>query len=269
MENDKEKDDIYDSSISEMLKIRNKYNKNFDDQEGEDIDPELAQGSISDLDSGKYNKIYSDEAPSYIGKKSGGRVPQGHPGMNMDSVISHRQFAGARDNKFQNFNTQTNTGYSIFQIINVSFFGYSLSEYLFAFMVCLIGYFYIFSKSFNDKYATAWFDSNKTYFDRFSRICVKPDTETIKNTTPMIKDAYNIFRYYVEEYKSIKWLTAILEFKVKQDTSSFVSGFLFTIQDKIYYRVGLNPVDPVPNVFCICKKTENQYVKKSYKDIVS
>jgi hypothetical protein len=251
-----------------MLKIRNKYNKNFEDQDGEDIDLDLTQQNISEENS-KYNRAYADEI-NYIGKKSvAGRVPQGHPGMNMDSVISHRQFTGAKDNKFQNFNTQTNTGYSIFQIINVSLFGYSLSEYFFAFMICLVGYFYIFSKSFNDKYATAWFDSNKTYFDRFSRICVKPDSETIKNTTPMIKDAYNIYRYYVEEYKAIKWLTAILEFKVKQDTSSFVSGFLFTIQDKIYYRVGLNPVDPVPNVFCICKKTENQYVKKSYKDIVS
>ena len=213
--------------------------------------------------------------PVFNQKKYGGnkrQIPQGHPGMNLDSVISTRHFNGGREKRqnFQNYNNYNNqNSFSFFQYINFSIFGFSISEYFLGFMVLTFAYFYVFGKTFNDKYVNIWFDANKIYFDRFARISVKPDIEPIKNNTELVKDAYNIYKYYAEEYNKIKWFSAVLEFKYRQDTSSLLTSLFFKIEDKVYYRVAINPVEPVPNVFCICGKKDLESIKSSYSDVVS
>lgn len=197
------------------------------------------------------------------------RIAEGHPGMNLDSIISNRHFGLNKEkkNNFNQFINNNNSNQSWLSYINFSFFGFSLSEYFLVTMVIIFAYFYLFSTTFNDKWATVWYDANKNYFDRFARICVKPEVEEIKNKTQLIKDSYNVYRYYAEEFKNIKWFTAILEFRKNQDSSSVLSGLFFTITDKVYYRVALNPVEPVPNVFVICKKKDLKNVKAAYKDV--
>lgn len=266
------------------MKIRNKYNTRTNYDLGAEVDlydEEYTQNRIGksrsaetatqeeiDFELRKMEMKRNDPSLNVNGR-TGMRLPQGHPGMNMDSVITHKQFSNHKENKFNNFNYNNNNNYSYFQMINFSIFGFTLSEYLFAIMIVLFSYFYLFSKTFNDKYATAWYDANRNYLDRFARICVKPEDENIKNNTPLMKDTYNVYRYYVEEYKSIKSMTSILEFKVRQDTSSLISGLFFAISDKIYYRITINPVDPVPNIIVLCKKSETESIRRSYKDVVS
>lgn len=315
--------DKEDSSLIDILKLRQKYNSNVDAYDNLDLNEypsnELEYRDYSNLNAykGDYNNNpHSRLPPEYMPhissyddihginniegalnaninqsnrslnqnnpnasyemdfnrrRAAGIRVPQGHPGMNMDSVISHRQFTGHKDGtRLNNFSsTNVPSSYSFFQMINISIFGYTLSEYFFVIMIIMFSYFYIFGKTFNDKYANAWYEANQIYFSKFARVSMKPEIESLKNNTQMLKDAYNIYRYYAEEYKSIKWMTAIIEFKIRQDSSSLISGLVFNIKDKIYYRAAIAPIDPVPNVFCICKKSEFEGIKKSYKDIVS
>jgi hypothetical protein len=206
------------------------------------------------------------------------RIAQGHPGMNTNNIYNlNSQFTkfgkekrqqNVNNEYFNNYKKSNSNNPSYLSYINISIFGYTLYEYFVLIMIVIFAYFYFFSATFNDKFATNWYDANKIYFDRFNRVSVKPDIENIKNNTPMIKDAYNIYRYYSEEYQNIKWFSLILDFKNKQDTSSLISGMFMNVSDMIYYRVAINPIEPVPNVFCICNKNNLDTIKKSHEDVV-
>ena len=198
----------------------------------------------------------------------------GHPGMNMDRVINKN---------FNNHKSQINIdelnringvklGWfnTILNLFNYQIYGYSISEYFLCFMIVSFLYFHFVGKTFNDKYAQAWYDANRNYFEsKFNRLGVKPEIESIKNNTDLIKDANNLYKYHVEDYLNINTLTAILEFKNKQNTAALVSGIFVTITDKIYYKVNIKPVEPSPCVFCIGRKSEIKSITSSYKDIVS
>lgn len=205
------------------------------------------------------------------------RQPRGHPGMNMERKIYNRnQHKGLNpniNNVHNNAGTTvvTSNSFWVWNILNYSIFGFTVSEIFLGFMLISFCYFHFIGKTFNDKYASVWYEANSQYFEsKFSRLGVKPEVEPIKNNTELIKDAYNIYKYYAEDYKGIiLTITAILEFRNKQSTASLISGLVFKIVDKIYYRVSIQPIEPVPNVFCICKKSEKKEMLNGYKELVS
>lgn len=176
-------------------------------------------------------------------------------------------------NEFNNNKSNQKTGF--FWLVDVILnhpilYGYSFSEVLLAFLIVSWIYFTVIGKTFNDKNAQIWLDANKNYYEsRFSKLGVKPDVETIKNGTDLIKEEYNIYKYYVEDYLQIESLTAILEFRNKQNTAALITGLFISIFDKLYYKVNIIPVEPHPSVFCICKKNNYREINKTYKDIVS
>ena len=196
---------------------------------------------------------------------------KGHPGQNPGNII-HNTNKFANKNNFQQnlINTDTNSSSNfIWSILNFRILWFSLSEYTLGFMIISYLYFNFIGKTFNDKYATIWFDANSQYFEsKFERLGVKPEVETIKNNTEMIKEAYNVYKYYAEKYANIENVTAILEFRRFQSTTSLVSSLFFNITDKVYYKVSISPQEKVPNVFCICRKSDKKNLLKSYSDIV-
>lgn len=199
------------------------------------------------------------------------QINSGHPGMNINyQMMNTKNFNNYKYDSNYTYTNKNNgfSGYLVFlNIFNFRLFGYSTSEYIFVMFLILIGYFYFFSKTFNDKYANAWYLANQAYFGRFSRVSVKSEDESITNNTELIKDSFNNYRYYAEEFKNIETFTVILEFKQMQDTASFLIGFLSTITDKIVYKVTINPVNKMPNVFIICKKYDQKKIKDTYPDV--
>lgn len=199
------------------------------------------------------------------------QINSGHPGMNINyQMMNNRHFNNQKFDSNYSYSGKNNgfSGYfSILNIFNFKLFGYSTSEYIFVLFIILIAYFYFFSKTFNDKYANSWYLANEAYFGRFSRVSCKSEAESVTNNTELIKDSYNNYRYYAEEFKNIETFTVILEFRQMQDTTSFFLGFLTTINDKITYKVTINPVNKISNVFIICKKQDQKKIKETYSDV--
>lgn len=200
---------------------------------------------------------------------------QGHPGMvNNDDLKNIRESGHPVMNRYFNkkynrenlafsesFRSNPSSGSS-------SYLNYSYNEIFVLVVFIWMVYSCCSGRTFNDKYANSWYNSNKQYFERYSKLGIKPETEEISNTSELIKDSYNVYKYYAEEYKSINWILVILEFRKKQDAVSLISGLFFEISDKIYYTVSITPNEHIPNIFCICRGIDCEKLKKTYKDLV-
>lgn len=210
-----------------------------------------------------------------------------HPGMMPEMMggahhrQGHRNFPnnGMRMNNFQNNHQQqvissggnNNQSHGPFGIFNSSFAN-SLYEILM--MVFLLGFLYncFCGKNANDKYALAWYNANKQYFEeRYAELGIKnSDEEEIVETDslPIIKDSPYLYKFYAAGYRYIKWLLVVLEFRKRQDTISLFTSFLFPARDRIIYEVGIEPAeDNVSWIFCVCNRRDAGTLKKDHQDI--
>lgn len=127
----------------------------------------------------------------------------------------------------------------------------------------------------NDKYALAWYNANKQYFEeRYANIGLKKeedangiqDIET--NSLPIIKDSQHIYKFYASGYRYIKWLMVVLEFRKRHDMFSVFSTFIFSQKDRIVFEVGIEPlVEDSGWVFCVCNKRDGPALARDYQDI--
>lgn len=213
-----------------------------------------------------------------------------HPGMMPEMMggahhrQGHRNFPnnnGKRPNNFQNnhqqqihssnSNNNINQNSGPFGIFNSSLAN-SLYEILM--MVFLLGFLYncFCGKNANDKYALAWYNANKQYFEeRYAELGINnsEEGETIEtDSLPIIKDSPYLYKFYAAGYRYIKWLLVVLEFRKRQDTISLFTSFLFPSKDRIIFEVGIEPAeDNVSWIFCVCNRRDVNTLKKDHQDI--
>jgi hypothetical protein len=195
----------------------------------------------------------------------------------------HRNFPnnnGMRANNFQNNQQQQilsssgnsgNQSSGPFGIFNSSLAN-SLYEILM--MVFLLGFLYncFCGKNANDKYALAWYNANKQYFEeRYAELGINNSEEgevVETDSLPIIKDSPYLYKFYAAGYRYIKWLLVVLEFRKRQDTISLFTSFLFPARDRIIFEVGIEPSDDnVSWVFCVCNRRDVGTLKKDHQDI--
>jgi hypothetical protein len=146
----------------------------------------------------------------------------------------------------------------------------------------------------NDKYATLWYHANQRYFEeRYESIGLAKDEDDdaghdsdededtkkkrleekeakkkeLQNSCPLVKEGPTIYKYYAANYRYIKWLFVVLEFRQKADAMSFATGMFFNDNDRIVYEVAIEPLEVVNWVFCVCKKRDARSLKRSYEDL--
>lgn len=211
------------------------------------------------------NKISNNE---YENISNIHKLNLGHPGLNKNN---NAYYNNNYNKYYSEYKEVSNNKRNVFwTLMNTKILWFTLSEYFLIFIVLSYLYFYIIGRTFNDKYATLWYEANRQYFEsKFEMLGVKPQYENIKNNTELIKDAYNVYRYYVEKHQSIDSITVILEFKRLQSTISLVNSLLFSISDKVYYKVTITPIELIPNIFCICKRKDKNNILKRYDDLVN
>jgi hypothetical protein len=188
---------------------------------------------------------------------------------NINGINQH--FNGMQDNIVGNTNSRS---YGPFGIFSNSWMNtlYEMMMMLFFFSFvynCLCG------NNKNDKYALAWYNANKQYFEeRYSNIGLKKeedvngiqDIET--NSLPIIKDSQYIYKFYASGYRYIKWLMVVLEFRKRHDLFSVFSTYIFSQKDRIVFEVGIEPlVEESGWVFCVCNKRDGPTLARDYQDI--
>ena len=189
---------------------------------------------------------------------------------------NHHGGGGMRHNSYQNsqpqniINNNNNNHHGAFGMFNSSI---ANSAYEFMMIIFLLGFVYncFCGKNANDKYALAWYNANKQYFEeRYSELGIKKDEELDDNSEalPIIKDSPYIYKFYASGYRFIKWVLVVLEFRKRQDTISLFTSFLFPSKDRIIYEVGISPCEEdISWIFCICNRRDSKDLKKQYQDI--
>lgn len=145
--------------------------------------------------------------------------------------------------------------FQIFSIYEVVMMGFVL-----IFLVtCFSG------KSSNDSLATKWYISNKAFFvENYAHI----GTDTQYNIeSPLLKESYNNFKFYASGRENINSTLISLDLVKRQDLVSLASSLIFPMErDRVIYEISINSSD-IPHVFCICRKKEIKFMKKTYNDI--
>jgi hypothetical protein len=217
-----------------------------------------------------------DEIEHRINNKRGGMRHENRQQMrgqgrhNFNGGMNH-QFNGMQDNVFGNSN---NRSYGPFGIFSNSWMNtlYEIMMMLFFFSFvynCFCG------NNKNDKYALAWYNANKQYFEeRYSNIGLKKEEDVNgiqdidTNSLPIIKDSQYIYKFYASGYRYIKWLMVVLEFRKRFDMFSVFSTFIFSQKDRIVFEVGIEPlVEDSGWVFCVCNKRDGPTLARDYQDI--
>jgi hypothetical protein len=110
----------------------------------------------------------------------------------------------------QNFNSPSSwlgsTYGSIYEVMMIVFLGGFIFN-------CLCG------KTLNDKYAIAWYNANKQYFEeRYEMIGLKKEEDQLDfkmpDNLPITKENPCVFKFYAANYRYVKWLLAILEVNI-------------------------------------------------------
>ncbi len=185
---------------------------------------------------------------------------------------------GMRVNNFNNNNQQqqiissnNNQSYGPFGIFNSPWVN-TLYEILMMFF--LLGFIYncFCGKNANDKYALAWYNANKQYFEeRYAELGIKTgDDEVIvaNDSLPIIKDSPYLYKFYAAGYRYIKWLLVVLEFRKRRDTISLFTSFFFPARDRIIFEVGIEAAeDNISWIFCVCNRRDSKMLKKDHQDI--
>lgn len=125
--------------------------------------------------------------------------------------------------------------------------------------VCLVG------KSKNSRLAAAWYANNKQFFvNNYAHI----GTETQYNAdAPIFNESYNNFKFYASGRVNVNSNLVSLDLVKRQDLVSYITGLFFPMEkDRIIYDISINSSD-IPHVFCICRKKDIKFMKKTYPDI--
>jgi len=198
--------------------------------------------------------------------RHGGRNFHNNNGMQMNNFNSNPQEQVFSNNKYNN-----NQSHGPFGIFNSSF---ANSIYEIFMMIFLLGFIYncFCGKNANDKYALAWYNANKQYFEeRYSELGIKngeDDVITETDSLPIIKDSPYLYKFYAAGYRYIKWLLVVLEFRKRQDTISLFTAMLFPAKDRIIFEVGIEPTEEdISWVFCVCNRRDSKNLKKDHQDI--
>ena len=183
----------------------------------------------------------------------------------------NQHFHGNQDNTMGNVN---NRSYGPFGI-----FSNSWMNTLYEIMMMLFFLSFIYNcfcgNNKNDKYALAWYNANKQYFEeRYSDIGLKKeeDSNAIQDiaaaSLPIIKESQYVYKFYASGYRYVKWLMVVLEFRKRHDMFSLFTTMIFNHKDRIVYEVGIEPlIEDSGWVFCICKKRDGPILAKDYQDI--
>ena len=140
---------------------------------------------------------------------------------------------------------------------------------------CSLIYKILFGNKQNDKYAMAWYNSNKDYFkERYQVFGLIENEETggyrrdenMKDCI-LIKESPTEYKLTCSNYRYIQYITAVIQFHKRFDLSSLLTSFFVSLHDKIAYQVSFHSVDPVGWIFCICKKNQSFVNKEYYEDL--
>lgn len=228
------------------------------------------QGNI-----GGMNRRFNQHPEMMREMMGGGHRMQGHrniPNHNnrMNNFQKNQQQQIYSNNNNNNNNNQNHGPFGIFN----SSLANSLYEILMMFF--LLGFLYncFCGKKANDKYALAWYNANKQYFEeRYAELGIKnnddDDDEIVENDSlPIIKDSPYLYKFYAAGYRYIKWLLVVLEFRKRQDTISLFTSFLFPAKDRIIFEVGIEPIEENSSfIFCVCNRRDASTLKKDHQDI--
>mmetsp|Transcript_17681 Transcript_17681/g.18328 ORF Transcript_17681/g.18328 Transcript_17681/m.18328 type:complete len:442 (+) Transcript_17681:39-1364(+) len=141
------------------------------------------------------------------------------------------------------------TIYEVIMMIFVAFF----------IMNCITG------KAKNDAFATQWYKSNKTFFHR-NYAHVGTDTQ-YNADSPMLKESYNNFKFYASGRTNINSSLISLDLVKRQDLVSLATSLFFPSEkDRLIYDLSISSSD-IPHVFCLCRKKDIKFMKKTYPDI--
>ena len=199
----------------------------------------------------------------------GGQGRHNQQGGGMGGMNQH--FHGNQENTMGNMN---NRSYGPFGI-----FSNSWMNTLYEIMMMLFFLSFIYNcfcgNNKNDKYALAWYNANKQYFEeRYSDIGLKKDEDTNgiqdinTSSLPIIKESQYVYKFYASGYRYIKWIMVVLEFRKRHDMFSLFTTMIFNHKDRIVYEVGIEPlIEESGWVFCICKKRDGPILAKDYQDI--
>lgn len=119
-------------------------------------------------------------------------------------------------------------------------------------------------KSTNEALANKWFSNNREFFiNNYAHI----GTETQYNIdTPMLKESYNNFKFYASGRVNINYTLVSLDLMKRQDLLSQLGSLFFPSEkDRLIIEFSVNC--DLQNVFCICRKKDIKYMKKTYPDI--
>ena len=125
----------------------------------------------------------------------------------------------------------------------------------------------------NDKYALVWYNANKKYFEeRYAEIGLKKEEEDIEDIyvdgLPIIKENPYMYKFYASDYRYIKWLLVVLEFRKRQDLGSILASYIMPKQDRIIFEVGIQPYEVNTRwVFCVCRRRDGYQLLKDREDI--
>jgi len=119
----------------------------------------------------------------------------------------------------------------------------------------------------NRKIAEKWFNKNKDFFiENYSHL--GGEREYNPNNLSLIKDSYNVYKFFASGRVYVTWMIVELNFKKRQDLISLLSQlFLFWEKDRVMYEVSLSPSEDVPCIFAICKKKDIKLNKKNYREL--
>lgn len=194
----------------------------------------------------------------------------GHGRHNFNGGMN-QQFHGSQDNMMGNMNTRS---YGPFGIFSNSWMNTTYEIMMMMFFLSFV-YNCFCGNNKNDKYALAWYNANKQYFEeRYSDIGLKKDEDVNgiqdinTDSLPIIKENQYVYKFYASGYRYIKWLMVVLEFRKRHDMFSVFTTMIFNQKDRIVFEVGIEPlIENSGWVFCVCNKRDGPILAKDYQDI--
>ena len=196
---------------------------------------------------------------------------QGHQNIRNHDVNMKNLQNNHQEQVYSNNNNNNNKSYGFLGLFNSSL---ANSIYEILMIVFLFGFVYncFCGKNANDKYALAWYNANKQYFEeRYAELGINnSDEEQIvqSDSLPIIKDSPYLYKFYAAGYRYIKWLLVVLEFRKRKDSISLFTSFLFPARDRIIFEVGIEPTEENSSfIFCVCNRKDANTLKKDHQDI--
>jgi hypothetical protein len=97
-----------------------------------------------------------------------------------------------------------------------SFYGSIYEMMMFLFLAGLVFNCFC-GNTHNDKYAMAWYQANKQYFEERYEVIGLGNQETdqlefkMPDNLPLVKENPYFYKYFAANYRYVKWLMAVLE----------------------------------------------------------